>query len=177
MKRTASIFITGLLISNVTWAAKFENVAELTSKRLEALAQLAKRIQKNEDVFGDCSRLGRYSFTRKAEEKDVNTLEQLNVAKGGVFHDDDPKPTPVGSRSASQIVAELFDNVNPDADEDVVVAARKDLTAAVKKVLQSTYLTVWEASHANEDGSWKILDVLDPRNEEVLFIRLGYCGT
>jgi len=172
------LFVAVLFLSNLAFAAKFQTVPELTSKRLEALATLAKRLQKQESVFGDCSRTGRYSFTRKDTETDVNTLEQLNVAKAGIFHDEDPKPAPVGKRTAKAIVDELIGDVGQDEEfEKALASGRKELITAFTKVLQSTYLEVYETNHANEDGSWKIVDVLDPRNGEILLVRFGYCGT
>ncbi|NUM88646.1 MAG: hypothetical protein HUU37_05535 [Bdellovibrionales bacterium] len=38
-------------------------------------------------------------------------------------------------------------------------------------------LKIYGTNHANEDGSWQILNVLDKENQEVLLIRLGWYGT
>ncbi len=176
MKISFAFVITALMFSNATWAAKFERISRMKSSRIERLAAVALLLQRNERAFGDCSSTARYSFTRNASEADRNTIKQLNIAKAGVFTDEGD-PTLIGNRPADQVVATLLENANSEEYEAAVNAGRATLTPAVRAVIRRNGVSVYQANHANEDGSWQIIDVFDPRNNEVLIVRFGFCGT
>ncbi len=168
--------LASLFVCNLTWAAKFHTTDKLSSVAMERLARVAENLQKDEGTFGDCSKVVRLNFTRKEEEKDINTIKQLNIAKAGMFDQDDPNPKLTKS-AADVLASELLENGNQDEHETAWDKGVEKLTDAIHGLRGKKNLSIFEGSHANEDGSWKILDVLDKTNDQILLLTFGYCGT
>ena len=171
--------ILALGFASSAQAAKFSTLKKLKNPALAKLSAFAKTFVDNEDTYGDCTSVGTYSITRKTTETNVNTLEQLNVAKAGLWHDEDPKTALVKEDATEQeIVVALFDTLLRDSENEASVKPTMTQTEKLlEKVRKDARLEVYETNHANEDGSWAILNVLDTQNEEVLLIRIGFCGT
>jgi hypothetical protein len=174
--------ILALGFASSAHAAKFKSLRSLSNPALEEIANSAEKFFKDEETFGDCSSVQAYSFVRKATEKNLNTMKQLNIAKAGVWADDDEETALANPRAESkELIKILFENVNYEEEQTVKLApAMQELSELLDKASNSRRnknLEIYESGHANEDGSWRVLDLLDTKNNEVLLIRVGFCGT
>lgn len=156
-------------------AATFKRISKMTSVQASDLAKTVSRKIKNEGAFGDIKVVAAYSFTRKPTEQDLNTVKQLNFAKG-YLNSDDAGAT--ARDQDSEEIARLFlgENLEPDY-EDIYNDAVEDISIAIDAVKAKRSLKIFGANHADEDGTWQILNVLDTRNKEILFLRVGGSGT
>src|SRR5262249_40479708 len=77
MFKNLGLVVVAAFACGASFGAKFSNLKHLTSSQLETLASKAEEIQKNRDLFGDCSSVKRYHFDRKPAEQDINTTKQL----------------------------------------------------------------------------------------------------
>jgi hypothetical protein len=68
------------------------------------------------------------------------------------------------------------ENVEGDAPE-AFKAARTLLTEALLDIQADSSLKVYGSGHADEDGSWQNIYVIDSKNNEVLKFTIGYAGT
>jgi uncharacterized protein (TIGR02646 family) len=70
--------------------------------------------------------------------------------------------------------------INPefeDPEQKAPKAGAETIRIAFSKVLKSKNFKFYEAGHADEDGSWSIVEILDTQNNEILAIKLGFSGT
>jgi hypothetical protein len=175
-------FILALGFATSAQAAKFKSLRTLSNPALEEIAESAQKYFKDEELFGDCSSVQAYSFVRKPTEKNLNTMKQLNIAKAGVWADDDEETALANPRTeAKELIKILFENVNYEEEQTVKLApAMKELSELLDTATQSRRnkdIEIYESGHANEDGSWRVIDLLDTKTNEVLLIRVGFCGT
>lgn len=169
--------LLGVLISTSAWAAKFQTISEMERASIEAVATVGNTIVKNESAFGDCTRMVRVSYTRKPEEKDINTVKQLNISKAGLWKDEDVTALDATGDDAGDIAQELLVNSNEEEFKPLVSATRARLKLALERAMKDRKVRVYTGGHSNEDGTWNVIDVLDTKNEEILLLRVGFCGT
>lgn len=180
MKTLAAIafFAFAFFASGSAEAAKFKPLtsSKLESSALKNLAAVAKRIINDESAFGDAGRVAAYSITRGDGEANLNTMKQLNRRLGGL-NSDDSSGVSMQGESARELAAYLLEAFSQSEEEDKMDKAKDELEAAIAAVKRERGLEIFGTNHADEDGSWQILSILDSNNEEALFIRIGYFGT
>lgn len=166
--------LTLSLSATSAFAAKFTPV-KMKSAAARELQQTVNTLIKGEGIFGDAGFAKSYSFTRKATEVDLQTMKQLNFAKAGL-NSDDKGAILFQSKSAKQLAEYLLEALRfeESSPHDDAVETLSDALSAVKA---ERNLVIYGTNHADEDGSWQILDILDTKNDEVLIIRIGYHGT
>lgn len=178
MKNKISAILISLLFVSPVFAAKFKSESKSSSVRAEKLVELVQGLIKNESVFGTASSVQVYSFTRKDTEQNLNTIKQLNHAYGGIFSGDEAGEE-LQSKSAEELTTLLFDNIaNQDASsEKSYTEGRAAVVKALSVVKTNPNLKIYGTSHADEDGSWAIINILDEKNSEVILIQIGFSGT
>ncbi len=174
----ALFFLSSLPSAN---AASFSRLTAMTDSRLEAAAGLyAKEIKAGQLVLAECSSLLRLKVTKRPTEPNLNTMKQLAVMKGGLYHSDGETvgrvlgPTP-------GIVEELvmMSGNREFQDEDEETATRRFM-ASFSRLLtkaESVKTEMYRGIHSFEDGTWGLLLIYDTRKQEVLLLKAGYCGT
>lgn len=174
---TVAVAFASQLVAAPAFAAKFRLVPSMESPAARALSKAAAEIIKDDVVYGDASGISAFGVKRAATEKDVNTMKQLNFAKGGV-NSDDSNGELLDGATAEELADFLLEAVSRDPEDEVAFAkARLELIKALEGVKASPGLKVYGATHADEDGSWQILDIFDVAARQVLFVRVGYYGT
>lgn len=132
------------------------------------------------DLMGDCSDYRTYNFERKASETDTNTMKQLGYAKAGLLPGDEESLIEVIGENRSQYaITDLFsilDEIDREDNEEEVYQEQREFLLN-ELVLEDPTLKIYSAIHGYEDGSWGILGVLDSVNQQILLVRLGFCGT
>lgn len=173
----ASLFFVSQVGTAEEPTAKFTPIKTMRAKSAQAFVDAVKPIVKNVDVFGDASYVGTFSFTRKETEEDINSVKQLNFAKGEIDSDDRVEAVSA-DQSAEALAEHLLYAINNSIEEtNVFVTARKSLIKALNDVKADSTLQIFKSNHAFEDGSWQILTILDVKNAEVLLVKIGYYGT
>ncbi len=173
-----SLFVVlGLTLSlsaTSSFAAKFSPV-KMKSVAARELQQTVRTLIKDKGIFGDAGYANSYFFTRKPTEVDLQTMKQLNFAKAGL-NSDDKGALLFQSKSAEELAEYLLDALTfeESSPHDTAVETLADALRAVKA---ERNLVIYGTNHADEDGSWQVLDILDTKNNEVLIIRIGYHGT
>lgn len=174
-----------LSLSTGTFAAKFTTVKKMTDPKLEKLSKVFLKVTKNEKVFGDCSSHATLSIEKKKSELNLNTMKQLNISRGGNWTSDgettwQSKPTNAFSTIRSMLSADS-DNDWLDDDQKVIFEAGTqeiaDALYEATKGLKDKTKEFYESNHSNEDGTWSILSIYDVKNQEVLLMQAGFCGT
>lgn len=176
MKNLGFIIISTLLSAQV-FAAKFTPITSVDSKVVQKLALAAATVVKKEKVFGDSSSVQTFSLTRNDTELDANTIKQLSFVKGGATTED--TQFDLEDLTASKTVEYILQAVAGQEAEfgaDFKVA-KTNLTAALKGVKADKQLKVFGSGHADEDGSWQIIYVLDTVANEILMVTIGFSGT
>lgn len=166
-----------VLSSTAAFAAKFEKITEMKSGAAQQLNRVVSRLPKT--ILGDAGYVAAYSFTRSDAEEDLNTVKQLNHAKAGLTSDDSGADE-LQNTSAEGLADHLLAASCYQAEDERKAAcarSRADLTKALKFVKADKKLQIFGTNHADEDGSWQVLDVLDSAKKQVLFIKIGYVGT
>jgi hypothetical protein len=118
-----------------------------------------------------------FSFTRNATELDANTIKQLIFVKGGATTED--TQFDLVDLSAADTVKYVLLAVEGQENEFGAdfKAAITNLTAALKTIKADKQLKVFGSGHADEDGSWQIVYILDTVANEVLMVTIGFTGT
>ncbi|MEO5667267.1 MAG: hypothetical protein ABIR96_04335 [Bdellovibrionota bacterium] len=162
-------------------AATFKAVKTLKNASLQKVAVFAGSFEKQKDLFDDCTKVESYSIARKQSEENINTIKQLNISRNGLFYSDGETPVAVRSDTTiDTLITTLFSDLSQGENYASLAPTQKKLADLVTQAtgkLDASSLELYEANHANEDGSWNILDILDTENEEVLTIQVGGCGT
>lgn len=167
------------LMATTVFGANFKPVKRLGSAAVENLSKVVDQVTQNESIFGDSSFGEGFSFTAKEGEEVLNTIKQLN-RKRGDLNSDDKSAIDFEGKSAEQLVEHLLYAFSNSVDSDQEKAfneAKAKLTNALRRVLSNKTLKIFGTNHADEDGSWQIIDVLDTQRSQILFIRFGYFGT
>lgn len=164
-----------MLIGSSAFAAQFQS-ARMQSAAAQKLAQVATTIARDKENFGDMGTIKSVVFTRKAGEQDRNTVAQLNHQLGGL-NSDDQSAVDMNRQSAKALANHLLSFNSQYDDENAYVRALNSLEDAIQAVKADKNLRIYGTNHADEDGSWQILTILDFKNHQILFIRLGYSGT
>ncbi|WP_374076786.1 hypothetical protein [Bdellovibrio bacteriovorus] len=170
-------FIATIAISVPTLAAKFAPIANVNSVPAQKLAAVVQVINQNEQAFGDAGNVSAYVFSRKATETDAKTVKQMSFAKGGANTDDDQRD--FQNTSVSKIVEfALYAVEIQDQDyEAEFKSARENLTKALTAIKADPTLKIYGSGHADEDGSWQILYIIDTKTSQVLMVTIGFHGT
>lgn len=170
-------FIATIAISVPAFAAKFASITNVNSAPVQKLAVVAEVIAQNEDVFGDAGDVSAFVFSRKATETDAKTVKQMSYAKGGATSADDQRD--FQNVSVSEIVEfALYAVEIHDQDyEAEFTSARANLTKALTAIQADPTLKIYGSGHADEDGSWQILYIIDTKTSQVLMVTIGFHGT
>lgn len=172
-----AMLIVSTVLSGHALAANFMPVNRINSVPAQRLAAVASVIIRNKDSFGDAGRIEAYSFVRKNTEQNHNTIKQLSYARGGATVDD----TQLDLQKATipQIVEYAFFALeNGDQENDRAFQSGKaNLANALKAIKADSRLKLYGSGHADEDGSWQILYVLDTTVNQILMVKIGYNGT
>ena len=170
-----SLTLAMTLMGSSVFAAQFKS-ARMQSVAAQKLAQAAATIARDQENFGDAGTIKSVVFVRKTGEADRNTIAQLNHIYGGL-NSDDQGALDMSRKSAHDLATHLLSFNSQYEDENAYVRALNSLTDALEAVKADKNLRIYGTNHADEDGSWQIIDVLDIKNHQILFIRLGYSGT
>lgn len=176
MKNLGFIIISTIFSAQV-FAAKFTPITNVDSKAVQKLATVAATIVKKENVFGDASSVKAFSFIRNATELDANTIKQLSFVKGGATSED--TQFDLVDLSAPDTVKYLLLAVEGQENEFEAdfKSAKTNLTAVLKMIKADKQLKVFGSGHADEDGSWQIVYILDTVANEILMVTIGFTGT
>ena len=172
------LLIISLTISGQVFAASFTTISDASSASLKALIKSGKEIVKNKKSLGQATTLGIYSYVKKNEsDSDVNMLKQMSYKKGGANSDDNYEE--LSKSSVAQIVDFSYKAINPqdDGSEKVFKTTKDSLTEALKEVKKNHDLKIFGNGHADEDGSWQIIFVLDTKTKEIVMLKIGFIGT
>lgn len=176
MKFLATLLVT-TIISGQALAANFMPINNINSVAAQKLAAVGVAIAKDKDTFGRASKVAAFSFVKKNTEKDHSTIKQLSFARGGATTDD----TQMDLQAASipQIVEYAFYAIeNGDQENDrTYQSAKAGLANALRAIKSDSRLKLFGSGHADEDGSWQILYVLDTTSNQILMVTIGYYGT
>jgi len=164
-----------LFVATQAHAAKFESIHKFKNAALEELAQAAMPVAKDQKNFGDAGKLSSFSVERDKSEEDRGTAGQLNHRMRSK-DDDDGHTTDMNSQSAKEL-AETLVPTDSGSENETTKKVRAELEEAFGAVKKVKSLKIFGASHSNEDGTWQVIDVLDTRNNEILFIESGSVGT
>jgi hypothetical protein len=177
MNPFARSFLTlAILIATPAFAAKFRPTEKMKSTAAQGLEKVATEVVKHKSTFGDAGMVTAYTFTRDESEADLNTAKQLNSQKGG-FNSDDLRAEDMSKESAASLADYILSaNSQPD-DQAAYDTAHQNLERALNLVKRDSTLKIFGASHADEDGGWQILDIVDLNSKQVLFIKVGMNGT
>jgi hypothetical protein len=171
-------FALSMIFSTTVFAAKFAPVPTVHSPTAQKLAEVASSIAKDGTTFGDAGAVAVYAFTRNETERDFTTIKQLSFAKAGATADDHQED--FQNQSTAQIVKFALDTLREDQEEintPAYKAAASGLTAALDAIKADPGLKVYGNQHADEDGSWQILYVVDATAHQILMVKIGYSGT
>ncbi len=187
MFKSALTFMGVMALSGSVYAAKFTSVKKMKDASLENLATVASKAVSNEDLFGDCSDLMRFKVTKKESEKNINTIKQLHYSKLGLYPGDDADPFLIQREKSSVIAknllshgAEYNDWFDSDEDKSTFFTTVDNVARALDTALDSktkAKLELYDGYHSYEDGTWSILSAYDTINQELLVIKIGFCGT
>lgn len=170
-----SLTLAMMMLGSSAFAAQFKS-ARMQSAAAQKLAQAATTIARDKENFGDMGTIKSVVFTRNAGEADRNTIGQINHMYGGL-NSDDQSAIDMSRKSAKDLANHLLSFNTQYDDENAYVRALNSLEDAIAAVKADRTLRIYGTNHADEDGSWQILNVIDMKNKQILFIRLGYSGT
>jgi hypothetical protein len=175
MKILSAIILSSIFSVQV-FAAQFTTISKLSSPAAQKLAQVGLSIVKNEDMFGDNGSVSTLAFTRKATESNMATVKQLSYKNGATSDDSQEDFKNVSTDKIIDFA--LFALAIQDEDqENAFKVARSHLTTAINAIKADKSLEIYGNQHADEDGSWNILFVIDTKTNQVLIVKIGYSGT
>lgn len=116
--------------------------------------------------------------------RNINTVKQLMVVRGGVSEEN----RSATNEDSNGNLVELAENTLRHYDDLFLEEATEDVlqehaefTAlfanALKNISLVEHLEIYANSHADEDGIWSVLVILDPKNKEIILIKFGFSGT
>lgn len=162
-------------------AAKFTKTETLKSRTAQEFLAITKKLAKNKDLVGDASFVTAYNIARDEDEKSINTIKQLNIAKGGIFAEEEDAAKFVSSNDSDKVIEMMFSyligNFQDEDQEIAFKAEMKKLSPSLQAVLEHNNFNIYAATHSNEDGTWNILNVLDEKNNQVIMVVFGAHGT
>lgn len=174
-----------LSLSTSVFAAKFTPIKTMKDTKLEKLSEIFARATKNEEIFGDCGGLNAFKVTKKADEANLNSMKQMHIAYGGLFAGNDETTYRENPKNTTGITRTLLSH---DSDMDYLDEEQKviydkanvDVSKAIysaTNALKDKTKEIYSAFHSDEDGTWAILSIYDTKNQEVLMMQVGGCGT
>lgn len=172
-----SLILLSALFSTHVFAAKFKTIPNVSSTAAQKLSSAAAGIVGQQEIFGDSSTVLALSFERKLTEADAQTIKQLSFMKAGANSDDGHDE--LTSANLKDIVSyALYAIENQESEYPTeFTKAQQDLTEALKYIKADRKLKIFGSSHADEDGSWQVLYILDTVKKEVLLVKIGFWGT
>jgi hypothetical protein len=175
MKLLSSIIFVSLF-STQLFAAQFSKISEISSPAAKILARTGLNIVKNQEVFGDVGRVVALNFTRKVTETDMATVKQLSYKNGATSDDYQEDFQNVSVKKIVEFALYAVENQEADYAADFK-AARINLTNALNIIKADKTLKIYGNQHADEDGSWNILYILDTKTNQILVVVIGFSGT
>lgn len=171
------LILVSVLFSGQVFAAKFVSISNVKSLTSQKLARAAAVIINNESVFGDAGSISAFSYVQKSTELTGTMIKQLSFAKGGATTDD--TQVDFSNQSVGKIVDfALYAVENQETeDEPAFKTAQVQLAMALKNIQADPNLKIFGSGHADEDGSWQILYVVDTTSKQILMVKIGYFGT
>ncbi len=188
MKKIALAFSL-VLISSSTFAAQFTNIPSMKNKELAAAQRTASKVLSNETIYGDASSVVSFKFTKDPAEKLLNSIKQLNIAKFGVSPGNEEDTSPSNFSNMGELINSLMDDgrmedfceaLDEEAQKATCKADMKKMGGALKAALgesATTEIKIFDSGHCDEDGCWKLIDIVDVTNNQVLVLQRGYYGT
>lgn len=185
MKHTMLAMLVMSTLSSGAFAAKFTAIKKHKDAKLDTLSKVFSASTKDEKIFGDCGSIQSFKIEKKKTEANLNTMKQLNISRGGIWHSEGETTYSLKPKNTFSPTRSLLssDSDNDWLDED----QRKVFEAAVEAVANAIYDATnglkdktkefYTSSHSNEDGTWSILEIYDTKNQEVLLMQAGFCGT
>lgn len=179
-------------MASSAFAAKFTEIDQMTNKKLARAQKVAQDVLVSGDEFyGDATFVISFSFTKNSSEKLLNSMNQLNIARGGILYSDGEGTSAARFANIGQLIDSLMetypgsgvtiDEEDMEADDqDRYKADMKKLGGALKAALgpnADTEIQIFQSGHSYEDGTWSIINIVDVTNQEVLMIRRGSSGT
>lgn len=161
------------------FAAQIKLAPATKNASLRNLAIALQPLAKKSSVYGDQTRAATYDYSSVATEPAINTVKQLNFMKA-FLNSDDSGADLMQNKSPAALVAHLLDLVDgyvPDESEAEYAQIKANLLRALTAVKADSKLKIFGTNHADEDGSWQILDVLDTENHQILLLKVGFKGT
>lgn len=172
-------------LSSGAFAATFTVVNKHKDAKLETLSKVFAKATRDEGIFGGCGDLQSYKIAKKETESNLNSMKQLHIRNGGLQPSNGEtaaRTKPTNSFSATRAL--LSNDSDMDwLDEDqkkIYEQSLTDVSDALYKAtgaLKDKSKELYTSYHNDEDGSWTILSVYDTKNQEVLYMQVGGCGT
>lgn len=182
MKRIALLTLMasfGITLSHSAFAAKFAKTPSMSNPAAQNLQKLAAKFAKNKDLYGDVGYVSAFDISGNESQEAIKTAKQLNHMKGNLNSDDD-SGAEYNNLSATKIAQGVFEYLNGfDSDENEKAHQENlaNLAEALDAVKADRELMIFGTIHSDEDGTWTILDIVDTKNNQILFIQFGYSGT
>lgn len=188
MKNKCLAVLVFSTLSTGAFAAKFSTIKTMTNAKLNAFAKAVAAT--DTDLYGDCSSLFRLKVTKDAAEKNFNTIKQMHYKYQGMNSaEENDAPAIVTTKNTFEIMKHTLAHGEPDNFEDSldhkeeVDRFKKDVKDTANALYEATQkftdtnIEMYEAIHSDEDGGWAVLSVYDIKNQEIITLRSGYCGT
>lgn len=174
-----------LSLSTGAFAAKFTIIEKHKDTKIQALSSVFAKATKDKNIFGDCDDLASFKVEKKETESNINTMKQFHIINAGIFDDNGETTTLVKLKDASKISRTLLAH---DSDYDWMDDNQKVIfEGAVTKIANSLKSAtgalndktkeLYETLHSDEDGTWSVLSIYDTKNQEILMMKVGFCGT
>lgn len=182
MKRIALLILIasfGITLSHSAFAAKFAKTPNMSNQAAQSLQKLAAKLAKNKNLYGDMGYVSAFNISDNESQEAIKTAKQLNHMKGNLNSDDD-SGAGYNNISATKIAEGVFEYLNGfDSDESEKAHQENlvNLVEALDAVKADRDLMIFGTMHSDEDGTWTILDIVDTKNNQILFIQLGFSGT
>lgn len=156
-------------------AAQFKKITNMDNDAAQSLVAVAKRMARDENKFGSNSYTTAYLVSNNENQSTLNTAKQLNHMNGNLNSDDD-SGAGYNNFSATQIADSMLEYLN-DFDKNENRDIYDELVGAIEDVKADSNLKIFGTMHGDEDGTWTILDIIDTKNNQALYVQLGYSGT
>lgn len=172
--------VLSLLFSASGFSAQFTKISTMKNSDLEQAAKMFETELNRpiKFVLGDCSGILRLKVSKKPEELELNSMKQLGTMKGGLYHSDGEKVSAfTGSNFDLSKELITISGYRDYQDEDESKASEAFILNFSNSLKSSKDILNFSANHSNEDGTWGLTLIYDTVNQEVLFLKAGFCGT
>ncbi len=188
MKKTLQTLLSAMLTAFVTLsanAADFRPQANMTNIELDSakrrLYGLLNGI-KNKASLDVLSTSATKVIPATRDERPESFVSQYNCKYSGLWCTDGESTDRINHVNAQELISLVVNNKygvdvsNLDQDQQPSARTLQTLAEVFQSLMGKNY-EFFEAIHSNENGTWNIVNVYDPANQEILSIQFGLKGT